>query len=94
MFTSHNALSMLNKWKGRYRAAFWQPLGFPNCARARAAWRRERHQLLVELWKREEQRRTPFAVLSDPLSYQELALQFKVSYRGLGELRSLSRRSR
>ena len=40
MFTSYDALSMLNKWKGRHRAAFWRPLGFPNCARARAAWRR------------------------------------------------------
>jgi hypothetical protein len=96
MFTSRNALSMLNKWKGRHRAAFWRPLGFPNCARARAAWKRQRHQLLVELWRREERQRTPFAIDNEPPpSYQELAARFTVPYgRRLAELRAQTRRKR
>jgi hypothetical protein len=79
--TSANALSLLNKWKGQHRAAYWRELGFPNCERARAAWRRQRHELLLEQWKREELRRSPFVLLNDPPSFEELASRFKVSYR-------------
>jgi hypothetical protein len=57
------------------------PGGFPNCALAREAWRRMRRELLLEQWKREELRRTPFAVFDRPPSYEELAARFKVSYR-------------
>jgi hypothetical protein len=81
MFTSYDALSMLNKLKGRHRAAFWRPLGFPNCARARVAWRRERHELFLEQWRREELRGTPFVNFADPPSYEEMAARFKVAYR-------------
>lgn len=49
-----------------------------------------RHELLIELWKREELRRTPHALLSDPPSYAELAARFTVPYgRRLAELRAL-----
>jgi hypothetical protein len=56
--------------------------------------RKQRHELLLEQWKREQQRRTPFAVLDDEVpSYQELAARFTVPYgRRLAELRSLQRR--
>jgi len=77
---------------GLNRAAFWREQGFPNCALARAVWRRRCHQLLIEQWKREEKLRTPFATLADPPSYEELASRFKVSYRRLAELRALTRR--
>ena len=75
--------------QGLHRAAFWRRQGFPNCARARAAWKRERHQLLIEQWKREELQRTRYAMFEDPPSYEELAARFKVSYRELAELRSM-----
>jgi hypothetical protein len=88
------ARRMFNRMCGLHRAAFWREQGFPNCARARAVWRKQRHELLLEQWKREEQRRTPFAVLDDEVpSYQELAARFKVPYgRRPAELRSLQRR--
>jgi hypothetical protein len=61
-FASANALSDLNRWKGRRRAAFLRKQGFPNCALARAAWARMREQRQLEDWKREELQRTPFAI--------------------------------
>jgi len=86
---SHFARRMFNRMCGLHRAAFWRAQGFPNCARARAAWKRERHQLLLEQWKREELQRTRYAMSEDPPSYEELAARFKVSYRELAELRAL-----
>ena len=94
LFTSHNALSMLNKWKGRRRAAFWRQQGFPNCALARAAWCRQRGKLLLEQWKREELKRSPFALLDEVPSYEELAARFKVSYRRRSSSRPVKPRSK
>jgi hypothetical protein len=53
-----------------------------------------RHELLLELWKREELKRSPFAILDDdPPSYEELAARFTIPYgRRLAELRALQRR--
>ena len=86
---SHIARQLRCRLGGLHRAAFWRRQGFPNCARARAAWKRERHQLLIEQWKREELQRTRYAMFEDPPSYEELAARFKVSYRELAELRSM-----
>lgn len=36
------ALSSLNRWKGRLRAAFWCALGFPNLVKAREVSARNR----------------------------------------------------
>src|SRR5262245_48389130 len=36
-FTSRSALSELNRWKGRRRAAYWRKLGFPNLVLAKKA---------------------------------------------------------
>jgi len=51
---------------GPKRAAFWRQLGFPNLVRARAAKAEKRRLRLLEEWKREELRRTPFAILDEP----------------------------
>jgi hypothetical protein len=61
-----DALSSLNRWKGRRRAAFWRSLGFPNLELARNAKAERRRLRLLEEWKRKELRRTPFALLDDP----------------------------
>src|SRR5215470_12711751 len=51
---------------GLHRAAFWRALGFPNLVRARAALANKVRLRRLEEWKREELRRTPFALLDDP----------------------------
>jgi hypothetical protein len=51
---------------GPKRAAFWRALGFPNLVRARAALANKVRQRKLEEWKREELRRTPFAILDEP----------------------------
>ena len=66
LFTSETALSSLNRWKGRRRAAFWRSIGFPNLVLARAAKAEKRRLRLLEEWKREELQRTPFAILDEP----------------------------
>ena len=43
---SPRALSSLNRWKGRRRAAFWPTLGFPNLVLARTAKARKREERL------------------------------------------------
>jgi hypothetical protein len=80
---------MFDRMCGLHRAEFWREQGFPNCARARTAWRRQRHELLLKQWEREELRRTPHALLDDPPSYEELPARFKVPYSELAELRAL-----
>jgi hypothetical protein len=60
------ALSSLNRWKGGRRAAFWHALGFPNLVRARAALANKVRLRRLEEWKREELKRTPFAILDEP----------------------------
>jgi len=72
------ALSSLNRWKGRHRAAFWRTLGFPNLVRARAALANKVRLRKLEEWRRAELERTPFALLDDPPD----------------ELRALKKRSR
>jgi hypothetical protein len=56
---SESALSSLNRWKGRRRAAFWRALGFPNLMRAGAALANKVRLRPLEEWKREELKRTP-----------------------------------
>jgi hypothetical protein len=51
---------------GPKRAAYWRTLGFPNLVLARAARWEDRRRRRLEEWKREELRRTPFALLDDP----------------------------
>jgi hypothetical protein len=51
---------------GLHRAAFWRTQGFPNLVRARAALANKVRLRRLEEWKREELRRTPFALLDDP----------------------------
>ena len=51
---------------GPKRAAFWRALGFPNLVRARAALANKVRLRRLEEWKREELKRTPFALLHDP----------------------------
>jgi len=51
---------------GPKRAALWRALGFPNLVRARAALANKVRQQRLEEWKREELRRTPFAILDEP----------------------------
>jgi len=58
--------SSLNRWKGRRGAAFWRQLGFPNLLLARAALANKVRRRRLEEWKREELRRTPFAILNEP----------------------------
>jgi hypothetical protein len=59
------ALSSLNRWKGRRRAAFWRTLRFPNLVLSRAAKVRKREERL----KRERLERAralnPFAIQGD-----------------------------
>jgi len=52
--------------KGRPPAAFWRSLGFPNLVLARDPKADMRRLRRLEEWKREELRRTPFALLDDP----------------------------
>ena len=61
-----SALSSLNRWKGRHRAAFWRELGFPNLVLVRAAWAGRRKDRQLEEWKQEEVRRMRFATLDEP----------------------------
>src|SRR5215472_13948330 len=51
---------------GPKRAAFWRALGFPNLVRAPAALANKVRLRRLEEWKREELRRTPFAILDEP----------------------------
>ena len=51
---------------GLRRAAFWRKLGFPNLVRARAALANKVRLHRLEEWKREELKRTPFAILDEP----------------------------
>jgi hypothetical protein len=51
---------------GPKRAAFWRALGFPNLVRARAALANKVRLRRLEEWKREELKRTPFAILDEP----------------------------
>ena len=60
------ALAARNRLGGLHRAAFWRALGFPNLVLARAAKTKKRRQRKLEEWKREELRRTPYALLDDP----------------------------
>jgi hypothetical protein len=48
---------------------------------ARDAKAERRRLRLLEEWKRQELKRTPFALLEEVPSYEELAPRFKVSYR-------------
>jgi hypothetical protein len=66
-FTSETALSSLNRWKGRRRAAFWRSLGFPNLVRARAAMAKIRAER-----RRQEAARlfSPFAIKGE--RYEDL----------------------
>lgn len=63
-FAGESALSSLNRWKGRRRAAFWRSLGFPNLVRARDAKAEKRRLRRLKEWKRKELR-TPFAILDE-----------------------------
>ena len=49
-----------------HRNAFWKSLGYPNLIRARAALAEKVRLRRIEEWKREELKRTPFAILDDP----------------------------
>jgi len=49
--------------------------GFPNLERARAAKAEKRRQRKLEEWRREELKRTPFALLDEPPA--ELAMSKK-----------------
>jgi len=60
------ALAARNRLGGLHRAAFWRALGFPNLVRARAALANKVRLRGLEEWKREELRRTPYALLDDP----------------------------
>jgi len=60
------ALAARYRLGGLHRAAFWRSLGFPNLVRARAALANKVRMRQLEEWKREELRRTPFALLDDP----------------------------
>jgi hypothetical protein len=51
---------------GLHRAAFWRTQGFPNLVLARAALANKVRLRRVEEWKREELKRTPFAILDEP----------------------------
>ena len=64
-FTSETALSSLNRWKGRRRAAFWRKLGFPNLVLARAAKARKREERLERETLEEARRVNPFAMPED-----------------------------
>jgi hypothetical protein len=65
-FNSRTALAARNRLGGLHRAAFWRALGFPNLVRARAALANKVRLRRLEEWKREELRRTPYALLDDP----------------------------
>ena len=52
--------------QGLSRAEFWRSLGFPNLVLARANQSNKHTLRLLEEWKREELRRTPFAILDEP----------------------------
>ena len=60
---------------GPKRAAFWRALGFSNLVLARAAKAEKRRQRKLEEWRREELKRTPFALLDEPPA--ELAMSKK-----------------
>ena len=66
---------MFNRMCGLHRAAFWATQGFPNLERARAAKAEKRRQRKLEEWRREELKRTPFALLDEPPA--ELAMSKK-----------------
>ena len=65
-FTHENGLACRNIGSGRKRAGFWRALGFPNLVLARAALANKVRLRRLEEWKREQLRRTPFAILDEP----------------------------
>jgi len=71
---SSKALSSLNRWKARRRAAFWRSLGFPNLVRARAAKAKKREQRLRLERIQAAKRFSPFAMIDDLSSYNDLFL--------------------
>jgi len=74
-FHPHFARQMFNRMCGLHRAAFWATQDFPNLERARAAKAEKRRQRKLEEWRREELKRTPFALLDEPPA--ELAMSKK-----------------
>jgi hypothetical protein len=64
--SSKAARDAFNRMCGLKRAAFWRAQNFPNLVLARAAKAEKRRLRLLEEWKRQELRRTPFALLDDP----------------------------
>ena len=74
-FHPHFARQMFNRMCGLHRAAFWATQDFPNLERARAAKAEKRRQRKLEEWRREELKRTPFALLDEPPA--ELAMSEK-----------------
>ena len=71
----HFARYSFNRMCGLHRAAFWATQDFPNLERARAAKAEKRRQRKLEEWRREELKRTPFALLDEPPA--ELAMSKK-----------------
>jgi hypothetical protein len=61
-----SALAARNRLGGLHRAAFWRELGFSNLVLARAAKANKRRLRLLEEWRQQELRRTPFAILDEP----------------------------
>jgi hypothetical protein len=57
---------MFNRMCGLHRFRFWSQEGFPNLVRARAAKADKRRLRKLEEFKREERKRTPFALLDEP----------------------------
>ena len=78
-FHPHFARQMFNRMCGLHRAAFWATQDFPNLERARAAKAEKRRQRKLEEWRREELKRTPFALLDEPPA--ELAMSKKQPHK-------------
>ena len=76
-----SALSSLNRWKGRGRAAFWRSRGFPNSALARAAKAKKRQQRLRLERIEAAKRFSPFAMLDDLPLYDDLSVEHPVKVR-------------
>ena len=70
-----------NRLGGLHRAAFWRSLGFSNLVRARAAKAKKREQRLKLERIQAAKRFSPFAMMDDLSSYDDLSLEISAKAR-------------
>ena len=86
-FRAGPALSYRNIGCRRKRAAFWRKLGFPNQVLARVAKAKKREQRLRLERIQAAKRFSPFAMIDDLSSYDDLSLEHPSKARWSKKLR-------